>query len=287
MYTYLNQRYGLKNLIIEWAAAIIAGIKNYQKEDHDVALFGKILRSECDEEFRFIQQTVKETVIALLRALFREKNPLKTETALMTIVENVLNGTGYVESWQWRKIIEKMYDDEDQHILEQQLLAKIHSQESDQPAQKKRSTTPNTNRTKQMRSEANQQSADKSRLKFHVFLKCVLDFQLREHEKFLHFFVTQFKAIDSDRDGVINEAQFTSLLSSLGFRDDYAREVSQDFSPSRIDKFLQVIDPYSNNKITFSECVHLLSSEMVVVPAKNDEMQQMAILEHLSTVSLR
>jgi hypothetical protein len=55
MYTYLNQRYGLKNLIIEWAAAIIAGIKNFQKEDHDVALFGKILRSECDEEFRFIQ----------------------------------------------------------------------------------------------------------------------------------------------------------------------------------------------------------------------------------------
>ncbi len=29
MYTYLNQRYGLKNLIIEWAAAIIAGIKNF------------------------------------------------------------------------------------------------------------------------------------------------------------------------------------------------------------------------------------------------------------------
>ena len=29
MYTYLNQRYGLKNLIIEWAAAIITGIKQY------------------------------------------------------------------------------------------------------------------------------------------------------------------------------------------------------------------------------------------------------------------
>jgi hypothetical protein len=55
MYTYLNQRYGLKNLIIEWAAAIIAGIKKFSKDDHEVALFGKILRNECDEEFRFIQ----------------------------------------------------------------------------------------------------------------------------------------------------------------------------------------------------------------------------------------
>lgn len=54
MYTYLNQKYGLKNLIIEWAAAIINGIKSYLREDHDVALFGKILKNECDEEFRFI-----------------------------------------------------------------------------------------------------------------------------------------------------------------------------------------------------------------------------------------
>jgi hypothetical protein len=32
--------------------------------------------------------------------------------------------------------------------------------------------------------------------------------------------------------------------------------------PERVDKFLHVIDPYSNLKVTFSECVHLLSSEM-------------------------
>jgi hypothetical protein len=64
-------------------------------------------------------------VIALLRALYREKYPLKTEPALLTIVENVLSGNGFIESWQWKKIIEKMYDEEDQHVLEQQLLSKI------------------------------------------------------------------------------------------------------------------------------------------------------------------
>lgn len=90
MYTYLNQRYGLKNLIIEWAAAIITGIKAFSKEDHDVALFGKILRNECDEEFRFIQQTVRETVFALLRAVIRERNPTKTEDALNKLQEQVI-----------------------------------------------------------------------------------------------------------------------------------------------------------------------------------------------------
>ena len=54
MYTYLNQRYGLKSLIIEWATAIVNGIRNYQKVDHDVLLFGKILKNDCDEPFRLI-----------------------------------------------------------------------------------------------------------------------------------------------------------------------------------------------------------------------------------------
>jgi hypothetical protein len=90
MYTYLNQRYGLKNLIIEWAAAIIAGIKKFSKDDHEVALFGKILRNECDEEFRFIQQTVKETVFALLKAVLRERYPTKSEEHLQRMQDQVV-----------------------------------------------------------------------------------------------------------------------------------------------------------------------------------------------------
>jgi hypothetical protein len=116
MYTYLNQRYGLKNLIIEWAAAIIAGIKKFSKEDHDVALFGKILRNECDEEFRFIQQTVKETVFALLRAVIKEKYPSKSEDSINKIHDTIINEN--IDKWLWKKIIEKMYDEEDFKLLE-------------------------------------------------------------------------------------------------------------------------------------------------------------------------
>ena len=67
MYTFLNQKYGLKNLIIEWATALINGIKKFSSEDNDVAVFGKILRNECDEEFRFVQAQVKETISELLK----------------------------------------------------------------------------------------------------------------------------------------------------------------------------------------------------------------------------
>ncbi len=59
MYTYLNQKYGLKNIVIEQAAAIINAIKTYLKNDHDVSLFAKILKNQCDEDYRITSEKLK------------------------------------------------------------------------------------------------------------------------------------------------------------------------------------------------------------------------------------
>ena len=116
MYTYLNHKYGLKNIIIEWAAAIINGIKTFLKDDHEITLFGKILKNECDEEFRFIQAHVKDTLSSLLKVMIKEKYPMKSEIDITKMHEQIL--TGHVDEWMWRKIIEKMYDPRDFEILE-------------------------------------------------------------------------------------------------------------------------------------------------------------------------
>lgn len=50
LYTFLNQKYGLKALVVEWASAVIAAIKQFSSEDSDIAVLGKILRNECDED---------------------------------------------------------------------------------------------------------------------------------------------------------------------------------------------------------------------------------------------
>jgi hypothetical protein len=92
MYTYLNQKYGLKSLIVDWASTIIQGIKTYIKEDHEVTLFGKVLKNECDEEFRFIQLHVKETLQNLLKLLLREKYHLKTEGEIAGLIEQIQIG---------------------------------------------------------------------------------------------------------------------------------------------------------------------------------------------------
>lgn len=40
----------------------------------------------------------------------------------------MLSGKGVVENWQWKKIVEKMYDEEDYMLLEAQLQRKLQEQ---------------------------------------------------------------------------------------------------------------------------------------------------------------
>lgn len=83
MYTFLNQKFGLKNLIIEWATSIINGIKMYANEEPDICLFGKILRNEIEEDYRVIFKKLKGSIYDLLivsffkLVFFKIKKPFK------------------------------------------------------------------------------------------------------------------------------------------------------------------------------------------------------------------
>ena len=48
MYKFLNNKYGLKNLVIEWSSSIITGIKMYSSSDSDINLFNKILKNKIE-----------------------------------------------------------------------------------------------------------------------------------------------------------------------------------------------------------------------------------------------
>lgn len=111
MYTYLNQKYGLKSLIVEWAASIINGVKTYIKSDHDVTLFAKILKNECDEEFRFIQMHVKDTLLQLVKVILKDKYPQKSEPDVQRMLDGITGGR--IDDWIWQKILDKMYEESD------------------------------------------------------------------------------------------------------------------------------------------------------------------------------
>mgnify|MGYP000935225356 CR=1 FL=1 len=98
-------------------------MKIYVHEDHDIPLFEKILKNDCDEEFRFIQIHVKDTLLSLLKAIIKDKFPLKGEAEILRIIDSVQNGT--IETWLWNKIIEKMYEINDQEELRQMFAKQI------------------------------------------------------------------------------------------------------------------------------------------------------------------
>ena len=99
-----------------------------------------------------------------------------------------------------------------------------------------------------------------------------MDFQLSEHEKFLYDFTQLFKQVDSDRNGIINEDEFRDLLSQM-------RVLHKD---EDLIVLLQIVDPYNNQKMTYSEIVHLLSSHMIsAYDDEQDTISQMGSTNNL------
>ncbi|CAD8115598.1 unnamed protein product [Paramecium primaurelia] len=254
MYSFLNQKYGLKSLIIEWATSIINALKKYSAEDNDVAVFGKILRNECDEEFRFVQTQVKNTMQELLKMYLRGKFPLKHQAEIKEMLNQRINGQLYEE--EAVDIIKYMYNQEDSELL----LNKLKSYY----------IVPHKNPDRRLTREEQLsllQEKDKYKLEYSVFQKIILDFQLKSHEKYLKKFIITFKQMDTDANGIIDENEFRNLIDVLNF----------GAGDLEIEKYLNIIDPYSHQQITFSQCVTLFSSESV--PGSNGQIQ---ILQKIS-----
>ncbi|KRX10318.1 hypothetical protein PPERSA_02735 [Pseudocohnilembus persalinus] len=262
MYTYLNQKYGLKGLIIEWATAIINGIKKFSQEDNDIAVFGKILRNENDEEFRFVQSQVKNTIAELLKMYLRGKYPFKHNSEIKEMLMQKINGWVFEE--EARDIIKYMYSAEDaeQLLLQLQGHYVIHNQKSREELRK-------LTREEQL---ALLQEKEKHKIQYFQFQKIILDFQLKSHEKFLKKFIQLFRQLDVDHNGIINENEFRVLLDTIN-----SIIGQSQLNEEQIQKYLNQVDPYNHQQITFSQCVTLFSSE--VIQGNNG---QLSILQCLS-----
>ena len=272
MYTYLNQKYGLKNLIIEWASSIINAIKIYSSKDNEINLFGKILRNEQEEDSRLILTRLKTTISELLEYYLKTKNPLKNQGEIKKMLENIKEGS--LNEEEWKGIIYYIYTQIDAENLENKITNFIylknnesmnynnfeqnisntslgnniiHSSSKSKNGRLTREEIFNLNKVK-----------DELSIPYKDFLKLVGEHQIRSREIYLNNFVILFRKFDSDGDGILNEDEFIGLIKSIPFLqnniDDY------------IFKFLSIIDPFNNKRITFSECVSLFSMEIM-----NDE----------------
>lgn len=125
MYAYLNEKHGSKHQSIKWAELLVKAIKMHSRADSDVALFGKILQNSCDEDYRLVHLEVKATIVNMLAAELKKKNPSKSDEALLKMFREIQKGV--IEGWAWKEIIKRMYNEEDTR----ELIARIEEKALD------------------------------------------------------------------------------------------------------------------------------------------------------------
>ena len=302
MYTYLNQKYGLKNLIIEWASSIINAIKMYSSEDCDINLFGKILRNEQEEDSRLVIDNLKNNVSELLEYYLSNKNPFKSKTEIKKLLKNKKEGLLLEENW--KGIINYIYSEEDAEIIQNKIInyikkknekniipLTIYSQTGVGPSEIFNLTSGNSNNNilqnlstfnyNSNNNNLNNSNSMNYLLSYHSnnkklsreeiynitklgeemnisykgFLRLLCIYQIKNRDKYLKNFVKLFRKYDNDLDGILNEDEFSNLIRDI----PYCKNNEDEY----IFKFLSIIDPFNNKKITFSECVSILSMEII------------------------
>ena len=243
MYTYLNQKYGLKSIIIEWASNIINGIKIFSSEDSEICLFGKILRNEIEEDARFIYSRLQQSILEYLKYYFKSKNPYKTTKDINKMLNE--KKKKMINEDEWKKIINYLYNSEDAKILEEKVTEVI---------QKKFFKSRLDTDRKLSREEIIQLSKmkDEYNIPLKDLVKILHEFQIKLREKYLKNFVVLFKNVDKDNNGIINEEEFVTLLYNMNIFGEQLK--------MKIVELLTQVDPFNNKQITFSECVNLFGN---------------------------
>ena len=225
MYSYLNQKYGLKSLITDWVGAVAKALERFEAEDPDVLLFGKILHHQIEENYRKVFQEVRKTSLQLLKIHLKNKFPYMQEKAIKEMVTS--KTLGDLEEEEWKSIVNYMYNPSDS-----QYLYTLLSEQAE--------------RTSTRQSKAQ----NKSFLSYNNFVNLLLEFQVTGHDQLLEPFREKFSMIDTENTGSLNTKQFSELLAMLDILEEN----------ERLSKF---VDQYDTGKITFSDCVSTLLSHQM------------------------
>ena len=330
MYAFLNKKYGLKNIVIEWAKNIIQGIKKYSKIDSTVLLFAKILKNEQEEEAQFIIQKVTKSIQELLKFYLKKQNPLKSVDEIDKIFEIKKNSE--LNEEEWKGIIYSIYEQKEAEEIEKKIENFINNQNNMKKSEmfeKYKNTRMNVynkynnniiinytnlnnnkndtnsfyiktinsfnnginnisfnnntisphhaiNNNKITRSEKFSMLliSDNKSILYNDFLRIVLNSHIRFRDRQLKNFVKLFQSVDLDRDGILNEEEFKELVIKMNI-------FKEEEIEGRIFYFLERIDPFDNQKITFSECISFFAGEYIKENTDNKNGNEISILEKI------
>lgn len=265
MYTYFNYKYGLKNMVIEWATIIINGIKTYSYIDNEICLFGKILRNDLDESCQYIMPKIKKNVEETIIKIFKKEYGLKSNEEIIDYKNKLIKNRLPLNIVQL--ILDNNYTKDEQEKLLQKITKLVNEFKNrtvnnefvDNISFNLNSINNKENRfyNKLSRIELNQKLLEKENelnsISFDELVNIFHELEINKKENYLRPFVYAFKKIDEDSDGIINENQFINLVKDLNILEE------KNFD-NLLNELLNLIDPYGYKKFIFTDCVEVFSS---------------------------
>ena len=251
LYHYLNNKYGLKNLVIEYASGIIQGIRDFSKKNSEVMLFGKILRNEIEEQEILIIAKLKETIHEFLTYYYQSKFQYKSKNEIDNLVKKCK--IGLLNEEQWKNIVAFLFSDNENDL--NNLMEKIQKHID-----------------KQNNTIENNQKYGNS-ISYQKFIQLVIDYQIKIRSIYLKKFNSIFKIVDNDHDGIITDYEFVKLVEMANV---YSSKEEMEIKTQMM---LKELDKYSNRTIIYNDIINLWNKEMTV-----DDMtgEKLSLLDKLS-----
>jgi hypothetical protein len=265
MYTYFNYKYGLKNMVIEWATIIINGIKTYSYIDNEICLFGKILRNDLDESCQYIMPKIKKNLEETIIKIFKKEYGLKSNEEIIEYKNKLIKNRLPLNIVQL--ILDNNYTKDEQEKLLPKITElvnefknrTVNNEFGDNISFNLNSINNKENRfyNKLSRIELNQKLLEKENelnsISFDELVNIFHELEINKKENYVRPFVYAFKKIDEDSDGIINENQFINLVKDLNILEE------KNFD-NLLNELLNLIDPYGYKKFIFTDCVEVFSS---------------------------
>ena len=257
LYNYLNNKYGLKNITINWVASIINGIKKYINQSNEIKLFLKILRNEIEEESHLIFVKLKSTLTDLLNYIYQNKFPYKNDESIKKIVTNIQKN--FINENDWKYIIKYLfannyldiYNKVFNFINEQNNINEKYFNENI-----KNYIDYNNNNYSREKIKKIMNTKNTNSLLYSDLIDLLLDVQIDLRDKYLKNFLYAFKEVDNDNNGIINENEFRKLIKTFNI-------INNDEFENYIEKLLEKIDPNNLNIITYSDIIGVLAEVII------------------------
>ena len=270
MYQYLNNKYGLKNLTIEYASAIISGIKEFSKKDMNIKLFGMLLKNEIEENTLTIVDKIKQVIQETLEYFISQKNPYMVGSDIQKICEDIKKGM--VDEVVWNSFVDTLFlnDKENGKKVKDKIYEFI-----DRIMKNGLEKLGNNLKFEMTREEEDfykelQQYPKK--IRYEDLINIFIDYHIKVRKNYLKNMRELFMNNDENKDGVLTKKEFIKYISDLKIFHEETLEENIDYLLRKIPQ-CEKYDFFS-----FSEVVELFDQEQIL----KENNEKCSILDFLA-----